>query len=204
MRSRWGAIPLCACLALLLSPVRARAEGEEEALAKGKKLYDEAVVLLEKKSYSEACPKLEEAVRLVPVAVGARLALAECDEGRGKLASALSGYRKAQSMASTTGQGEREELAKRNADRLEKKVGTLRIEVAPGDLGLAELAIEVDGAAAAAGQAVPADSGKRTVRAKAKGRAAFEQVVEVADGKETAVAIVLAPEKAAGGGKPGG
>lgn len=188
------ALKLAALLALAAPPASA---GEaEEALEKGKKLYDEAVVLLEKKKFSEACPKLEEAVRLVPVAVGARLALAECDEGRGRLASALAGYRKAQSLAASAGQADREALARTEADRLQARAGKIRLGVAPADAALEGLTVTLDGTpveAAALSAPIPSDAGKHTIRAQAKGRAPFVQEVAAVDGAEITVSITLAP-----------
>jgi tetratricopeptide (TPR) repeat protein len=195
-------VALAACA---LAPATAFADDDEAALEKGKKLYDEAVVLLEAKKFVEACPKLEQAVKLVPVAVGARLALAECEEGRGKLATALAAFRKSQSLAATAGQADREKHAAAEVARVAARVGTVRIAIAPADASLGGLAVELDGRAVEqAERAAPiaVDAGKRVVRVSASGRTPFVQEVDAADGREVVVTVTLAAESS-GQGKPG-
>ena len=194
MRLR-AALTLSLLLSLASSPLLA-AEETEAQLQKGKKLYDEAIPLLEAKKFAEACPKLEEAIRLVPIAVGARLALGECDEGRGRLASALASYRKAESLATAADQPDRARLARERADALKPRVGKLRVTLTAEDARLQGLVVEVDGRAleaAASAAPVEVDAGTHSVRVTATGRAPFLHEVTTTDGKELTVSVTLPP-----------
>lgn len=184
-------VPLLA-LSLLLSPAGARADDDAAALQKGKALYDEAVPLLDAKKYAEACPKLQEATRLVPVAVGARLALGECEEGRGRLASALASYRKAQALAASAGQPDREKVAQGRAAALEGKVGSIAIAVRPEEASLEGFAVELDGRrldAAERSAPILVDAGKHTVVATTKAGDRFETSLETKDGERAQVSV---------------
>jgi hypothetical protein len=194
MRPIHRAILCSSALLLLAAPPAAADDADAAALQKGKKLYDEAVVLLDAKKFEQACPKLEEAIRLVPVAVGARVALAECEEGRGHLATALAAYRKAQTLAAEAGQPDREKLARDRAAALSPRVATLQIAVGAADASLPELAVELDGRrldAAERAAPLPLDAGKHAIKASAKGRDRFEAEVQIKDGDRASVTVVL-------------
>jgi tetratricopeptide (TPR) repeat protein len=194
---------MAAAALLLFAAAPALAADERDAdLQRGNALYDEAVVLLDAKKYAEACPKLEQAIALVPIAVGARLALAECDAGRGRLASALAGYRKAQSLAKAAEQPERERLALTRATELAPRVGTLRLALAAAAEKLAELTVEVDGQRlenASLSGPLPLDAGKHVVQARARGRRAFRAEIDVRDGQAAVIDVTLSE---AGTGSP--
>jgi thioredoxin-like negative regulator of GroEL len=86
----------------------AHAQGD---VAAAQALYDKAVEQMAAKSFAEACPKLEEVTRLMPEGLGAKLTLAECYEGQGKLASAWLQYALVEAAAGRADQGERQRLA---------------------------------------------------------------------------------------------
>jgi len=57
--------------AVLCSTVSARAQtADPDKIAAAQTLYNEAVTLMDAKDYATACPKLAEAVRLVPEGIG--------------------------------------------------------------------------------------------------------------------------------------
>lgn len=172
----------------------ARAEDDAALVERGKTLYDEAVKLLDAKKYAEACPKLEESVKLVPVAVGARLALGECEEGRGRLATALTVYREAQPLAAAAGQADREALAKSRIASLLTRVATVEIAIPPAEAGLDSLAVELDGKKLVADERkapIPVNSGKHAVRASAVGRTTFDKAIDIKDGDKVKVDVTL-------------
>lgn len=90
---------------------RAQTPGDAASITAVQALYDVATKAMDVKDYASAGPKLEEAVRLVPSGVGARLTLGECDEAVGKLARAYASFELAESMAAGAKQGERQEKA---------------------------------------------------------------------------------------------
>src|SRR5262245_25783154 len=82
-------------LSLIGWAARSHAQGSGGGAAKlteAEALYDAATKAMDGNDYAAACPKLEEVVRLVPHGVGARLTLARCYEGAGRLASAHASY----------------------------------------------------------------------------------------------------------------
>src|SRR5262245_14421848 len=108
-------------------------------------LYEQAVAAMDKKDYASACPSLEEVVRLIPEGVGAKLTLAECYEGAGRLASAWTGYALAEAAAAKENQREREQKAHARAEALKPKLARLTIVVPEAVRALPGLAITRDG-----------------------------------------------------------
>ena len=51
-------------------------------------VWEQALEAMHKQDYATACPTIEEVARLRPEELGAKLKLAECYEGAGRLASA--------------------------------------------------------------------------------------------------------------------
>src|SRR5262245_36978723 len=96
----------------------ARAEDDPTLTAVAAALFDYAVSAMEKKDYATACPRLEEAVRLAPLAIGARMKLGECYEGAGKLATAWGTYILAEEAALKANQPARQQKAHERAEAL--------------------------------------------------------------------------------------
>ena len=145
-----------------------RAAGAQGAndLQVAQALYDEAAKNIAAKDYVAACPKLEEAARLVPEGVGVRLALGACYEAQGRLASALATYEVGESVAARAHQGARQRYAHDRAETLKPKVAKLRIVVDNDVRALPELEIRRAGSLVGQAQwglALPADKGTHTV-----------------------------------------
>ena len=88
-RSHLLAFGLLACATSLISTTASAAPSATEvAVAQG--LYDNAKVLMEQGKYGDACPKLEESLRLDP-GLGTQYHLADCYEHLGRTASAWGG-----------------------------------------------------------------------------------------------------------------
>ncbi len=160
------------------------AHADDSAAAQA--LFDEAKKAMAAHRYADACPKLEESLRLQE-AVGTRLNLADCYEHEGKLASAWSKYLEVSTKARAAGQTARARIARDRAAALASKLSNLVIDVTASR---AEgLEIRRDGTVvgdAEWGVAIPADAGTHTVEASAPGRKPWSETVIVTDGATTA------------------
>lgn len=191
--------PLCSALlllGLLGFPTFASAQAPDSQKASAAQaLFDQAAEEMEKKSFAAACPKLEEATKLIPEALGARMALAECYEGRGKLASAWSQYAMVEGLATKANQPERAEAAGKHAREIKPKLATLTIELGSGVDAIAGLTITRDGLDAGVGQrgvAFPADVGSHQIVVTAPGYKPWKKSLEIlADGAATTVKIPM-------------
>ena len=161
---------------------RAQTPGDAASITAAQALYEAATRAMDAKDYASACPKLEEAVRLVPSGVGARLTLGECYEAAGKLASAYASFGLAETMAAAAKQGERQEKAHNRAKALKPRLATLTIAVADDVRAESGLEVRRDGVLAGAAQwgiASPVDRGTHVVVAAAPGKSKWVKTVEV-------------------------
>jgi hypothetical protein len=204
VKPRLSSLAIVLALAVAAPSRDARADaGEAEQRAAAQALFDAAVKLTRDKRWDEACPKLEEVVRLQPSAVGAKLELAECYAQTGRLASAWSSFSAAESAARAQAQLPRAQKAHEQADALKPRLSDLAVEV-PAELrGLDGLEVRRDGVVIGPGQwavPVPVDGGRHVVTAKAAGRAPFQANADVPPEKGhvvVTVALALAPVEAA-------
>jgi hypothetical protein len=187
---RIGAIALA--VALAAAPEMARADGMAEREAAAQALYDSATALMDARDYASACPKLEEVTNLVPEGLGARLTLAECYEGAGKLASAWTQYAIVAPRAARAGQQVRREKAEAKMAELGARVAKLTIVVDPSLTRLEGLEIARDGVTvgrAQWGEAVPIDGGEHLITARAPGKQPWSRPVTIEDGGAVSVAL---------------
>ena len=177
--------------ACLSSPAHAQAPSPDTTAA-AQALFQQASEKLDKRDFAAACPMLEEVLRLEPGANGARLALAECYEGSGRLASAHNSYSIVAETAARLGQTERQARAEARALALRPRLGAVIVQVAPEVRALAGLAISVCGEAIATeahGRPRPADRGACKIVAVAPGKAPWESTLQVTDGVTTSVTV---------------
>jgi hypothetical protein len=178
-----SAVVLAASLTLTLAPTPARAQSPQN-LQVAQALYDQATQEMAAKSYATACPKLEEAVRLVPEGVGGKLTLAECYEAAGKLASAWASYQLAEAAASRGNQADRQKLAHDRAAALRPKLAMLTITVTEPARSVPGLSIVRDGVPVGPtqwGLPLPADKGKHLITATVGDGRKWERAVEITD-----------------------
>lgn len=171
---------------------------DPEKVATAQTLYNEAVTLMDAKDYATACPKLAEAVRLVPEGIGARLTLAECQEMSGQLASAWSQYEVAKSMAERAGQKDRVARAAAKTESLQKQVSRLTIEVPADVKAIPQLTVTRRGVGvgeAQWGTAVPVDTGTLEIVVTAPGYKTWSRLVEVKSNGENIKVVVEKPAK---------
>jgi hypothetical protein len=171
------------------APATAFAQTSTDPVA-ARTLFQEARKLVLQGKYELACPKFEESLNL-DSGIGTMFNLADCLEHTGRTASAWSRFLDTASAAKNAGQGERERVARSRAAALEPHLSRLTVAVVAADPGL-----EVhDGARAVAsslfGVAVPVDPGAHTIDAKAPGKKAWHDVVQV--GPEGAQITVNVP-----------
>ena len=181
---------LATCLVTAsLAPGVARAQDAEQSPAR--RLFVEGRKLAQDGKYAEACPKLEESLRL-EVGVGTQFNLADCWEHIGRTASARALFLGAAASAKAAGQGDREQVLRERAAALEPRLSKLVIEVVATDAKLSvkrdDLPLESD----SFGKAVAIDPGKYTIKARAPGKQHWQKVVEVKAG--TPVVTVEVPE----------
>jgi hypothetical protein len=164
--------------------------------AAAQSLFDQAKKEMAAHDYAEACPKLEESLRLQE-AIGTMLNLADCYERAGKLASAWSKYLEVASKARAAGQAARARIGRDRAAALAPKLSSLVVDVS-GVTHPDGLEVRRDGTVVGSaewGVAIHADAGTHTIEASAPGRKPWSQTVVVADGATTARVTVgdLAP-----------
>jgi hypothetical protein len=165
---------LLASLALT-TPARAQNTGDRAA---AEALYNDAKKLIADKRFADACPKLEESMRLDP-GIGIMLHLASCYEKTNKTASAWALFREAEQLA-TRENDKRSDIAKKRADALESTLHRLTI-VVPQASALSGLEVKRDGSRVGAGQwgtAVPVDPGEHAIAATAPGKIAWSTSVK--------------------------
>lgn len=184
------------CGTLLVAPAARAEPSDAEKIAAAQALYDEAVAAMDAKDYATACPKLAEAVRLVPEGIGAKLTLAECYEESGKLASAWSHYAVARSLAERAGQKDRAARAAAKAEALKGRLARLTIEVPDVVRKIPQVTITRGGVAlgeAQWGTALPVDVGRHEIVVTAPGYETWTRVIEVAKDGEAISVRVEAP-----------
>jgi len=190
---RLFSLPSACALALVtcaLAPAVARAE-DPAPVTPARQLFMDARKLTAEGKYSEACPKLEEALRL-EVGVGTQFNLADCWEHIGRTASAHALFLGAAASAKAAGQTDREQVLRDRAAALEPRLSRLVIEVKGTDPKLTVKRNDLPLDADALGKAAIVDPGKYTITARAPGKKPWEKVVEVASG--TPVVTVEVPE----------
>jgi hypothetical protein len=187
-------------LLLTVAPGVALADADDaQREAAARVIFEQAAQLMDQKKFAEACPKVEEALKLAPKAVGARLTLASCYESLGKLASAWATYAQAEAAARAAGQEERAQGAKDSKDRLKPRLSSLTITVAPALSGVAGLDVKRDGvpvSSAQWGTALPVDPGEHVVVSSVPGIAPWSTKVEVLGEGNNVVLEVKAPSAA--------
>ncbi len=172
----------------------ARAQSIDPAAAQA--LFDEGRALLDKGAFDAACPKLAASQHLDP-AVGTLLSLGQCEDSRGRTASAWVAYRDAASLATSRGDEKRRQFATAKATALEPRLGRIVIVVPTAVPGLT---VRRDGVAidpALFETASPTDPGSHTMQAEAPGMQAWSSTVSVPAEGGTIRVVVPPLERAA-------
>lgn len=151
-------------------------------------LFYEARNLMQKGNFKDACPKLEESLRL-DYGIGTEFNLADCYEHVGKTASAWSGFLNVASQAKTQNQAQREKVARDRAKALEPKLPKMVIEVPAPPNGVEVKRDGVIVGQAAWGTPVPVDPGTHKVVVTAPGKQSWETSVNATEASTTRVTV---------------
>jgi hypothetical protein len=165
-------------------------------LAQAETLFQEAKELLKAKRYAEACPKLEESLRL-DRATGTLIALAICHEGEGKTATAWTEFAEAAVAAEKNGRSDRIEFARERARALAAQLSRLEVRVPPDVASVPGLQIKRDGVilgTAVWGRSAPVDPGLHTIEASAPGMHPWTSTVQIATRGDQQTVTVPQPE----------
>jgi len=176
----------------------ARADSHDPAAAEA--LFRDGRAAAQRGDWETACPKLRESQRLDPAA-GTLLNLADCEEHRGKVATAWQLFR--QVVDSLPASDERAPIATKRASALEKRLPHMTVRlVGAAPPGVKVTRNEVDLSEASLGSALPVDPGAYTVTVSAPGRATTTTSVIIAEAASTSVDVHAgAPTDGAVGGE---
>jgi hypothetical protein len=120
----------CAFVAVACVTATARADDAADREARARELFVEGRDQVQRGDIVAGCQKLRESHALSPDAVGPLLNVGDCDERAGRLATALSRFRRAAALAP---EGDhRRAFAERRVASVEPRVPRLVLEMAPG------------------------------------------------------------------------
>ena len=183
---------LAAAVLLTAAPGAVYAQNAPAAQA----LFDQGAALMKARKYEEACPKLEESVRL-DKSGGSLLYLGICHARTGKLATAWAELKEAQGMAQLAKRKDREKAATDELAQIEAKLTTLVVLVPEAVGTISDLVVERDGVPIGKAQwgiPIPVDPGKHEVVARAPGKKTWKVAVEAPYQKSVQTVTVPALE----------
>ncbi|MFO0739309.1 MAG: hypothetical protein U0270_25660 [Labilithrix sp.] len=182
---------LAAALALVSSVARADGPTADDLFREGRRL-------MEAGSLEQACVKFTESQRLDPAA-GTLLNLAECEEKRGRLATAAATYKEAAVAAALRGRSDWERHALERFEALVPVIPAWTIRVAPGARAAGVVLMLDD-------RTIPTeegdtrrllDPGPHTLVANGPGKRPWRHTAEVVKGTQTIVSVPLLEERVA-------
>ncbi len=170
-------------LALLISPA-AEAQGEA---AMAEALFDQARQAMENEDYDTACRQFRESNNIDPAA-GTLFNLANCEEQRGRLATAWELY--VATMDQLSAEDDRRPIAQARADALAPRLPKLTITLAAGAPSTTKITRgEVALSSAAFGVALPLDPGEHQLTVQAPGYEPATLNVSVAEAESKTVEV---------------
>jgi hypothetical protein len=186
--NRWSVICFGLTGALGATPaVHAAAAQDKTAVAQ--RLFREGRGLLKAHDYERACAVFAQSAEL-DARVGTLASLGECEEGRGRLASAWSAWQKAL-YAAQAANDRRLEAVRRDFERIDERVPKLTIQAPSAPAGiriLVDQSIPLN--AASLGIPFPVNAGVHTVSAVAPGKVAWSTRVDApTEGSQATVVI---------------
>lgn len=166
------------CATTVAGTAQAEASASEKAVAEV--LFDEGKQLMVRGEFAQACPKLEQSLR-VEEAIGTMLYLGECYEKTGRAASAWAMFREASSRAEAEGQFERAKQGTQRAKLLEGGLSRLTVEVASqNDMEGFEVLLNGKRVEPTLlGLPMPIDTGTHSLEARAPGFVAWSTRVSI-------------------------
>jgi hypothetical protein len=153
------------------------AEAQTDSAA-ARALFSEGRELMEKDRFEEACPKLEESLRL-DQGMGTQFNLAHCWEKVGRTASAWALFLDVAAAARASNQPQRETAARERAKALEPKLTRMRIDVPEPAPNTKVERDDKEVGRAAWGTAMPIDPGDHVIHVTAPGKRPWSHEVKV-------------------------
>jgi hypothetical protein len=172
--------PWAVLLAGVLSPRAVRAEADVE---EGKRLFEEAKAAMANRKFDEACPKFEQSFAVSKVA-GSLLNWADCEEQRGRLATALDLWKQGEKLVASD--AERTRFVRSRIAALAVRVPRVTFAIPEG---LTDVVVVVDGRQVATKDVLLLDPGLHGVEALAKGQAPEKQQVDLLAGESKTVSL---------------
>jgi serine/threonine-protein kinase len=139
---------------------------------------------MDKQKFAEACPKLQESLRLDP-GMGTQFNLAHCWEKLGLTASAWGLFLDVAAAAQQTGQRKRERAARERAAALEPQLSRLRIDVPSPAPGMKVQRAGEEVGQGAWGTDMPIDPGTYAIEASAPEKRPWSGEVVIAEPGKT-------------------
>ncbi|MRG96695.1 tetratricopeptide repeat protein [Polyangium spumosum] len=174
-------------LASTITPARAEdpASGHElDPVERAEVLFTRAMELSAEGREMEACPMLEQSLRLDP-AMGTRYRLAECYEKTNRREAAYRLYTEVADEARRAGMSDRESRARLRSEALSAMLARLVVWVPKDVAETPDLVVTIDGApldrATWTGEPLPVELGEHVLEAMAPGRRPYRRVVAVHD-----------------------
>lgn len=153
--------------------------------------FDEAVALVEKGQYKEACAKFEESDRL-DHAMNTVYNLADCYEKLGRITSAWEAYQKVANEARQAGKDALKKDAQDRADALKPKISKLTIAVPPSVAATSGLVVKRDGVIVDSelwNQSIPVDAGEHTIVVSAPARSPWQTSISLSEAQAEKVTV---------------
>ena len=182
-----AAIGAALALSAAIGPARAEeppAARELGPVERAEVLFTRAMELSDEGREQEACPMLEQSLRLDP-AMGTRYRLAECYEKTNRREAAYRLYTEVADEAKRAGMSDRESRARLRSEALSAMLARVVVWVPPEVAETPDLAVRIDGAPLAraswAGEPLPVELGEHVLEAAAPGRKPYRRVVSVQD-----------------------
>lgn len=172
--------------ALLLVALPARAQVDKAA---AEALFREGQQAMDRKDYATACSKFADSQRAEP-APGTLFFLADCEEKRGRLATAWALFRELEQKLPDS--DKRKPTVVDRANALESRVKRLTVELSPG--APADAVVTRDGVPHSLGAAIPVDPGPHVIVVEAKGRKRSETTIEMA-GEDQKITVEVGPSE---------
>jgi hypothetical protein len=190
MRSLWFLVAIALSLVIPLAPSVALAETPAE-LKRARAQFQRGVELEQASNWSEAIQQFREVgqVRMTP---HVRFHIAFCEEGLGRLVTALGGYELALREADQVGPDFKGEVETAIAN-LKERIPKLLIERGEGAEAASVQLDGVDLGASSVGVEIPLDPGPHSVAATAPGMKPLSVTADLREREVTRVTLVLEP-----------
>lgn len=165
------------------------ASAQTSGSAAARALFDEGRRLLAEGQYAEACPKLEESLRLQE-GTGTKFNLADCYEKLGRTASAWSLFLEVAGETKTRGETEREVVARERAEALKPRLSRIVIQVEEPRPEQRVLLDGIEVGEASWGLEVPIDPGQHRLLSEGEGFETFEATVDIPESPGLAPVVI--------------